>query len=85
MLLLIAPLICSAPQMRRSPAGPILFSRIDDSHCDMIHSSIIAVHCFDNALCGEKTNDLERILCRVLVKRKRNSRKAWIGALAAAI
>ena len=26
----------------------ILFPRFDDSHCDRIHSSLTAVHCFDN-------------------------------------
>ena len=25
--------------------GPIFFPRIDDSHCDRIHSAFIAVHC----------------------------------------
>ena len=32
----------------RSPARPILFPRIDDSHCDRIHSSLTTVSCFDN-------------------------------------
>ena len=27
---------------------PIFFSRTDDSHCDRIHSSLTAVHCFDD-------------------------------------
>ena len=32
----------------RSPARPIFFPRIDDNHCDRIHSSLTAVRCFDN-------------------------------------
>ena len=32
----------------RSPARPILFPRIDDSRCNRIHSSLTALHCFDN-------------------------------------
>ena len=30
------------------PARPIFFPRIDDSHYDRIHASIIAVHRFDD-------------------------------------
>ena len=32
----------------RSPAQPIFFQRIDDSHCDRIHSSLTAVRCLDS-------------------------------------
>ena len=34
----------------KSPAWPILifFPRIDDGHCNRIHSSLSAVHCFKN-------------------------------------
>ena len=28
--------------------------RIDDSHCDRIHSSLTAVHCFDNGFVGKQ-------------------------------
>ena len=38
----------------RSPARPILFPRIDDSHCDRIHSSLTAVRCFDNGYVGKQ-------------------------------
>ena len=37
----------------RSPAQPILFPRIDDNHCDRIHSSFTTVHCFDNGHVGK--------------------------------
>ena len=29
-------------------ARPIFFPRIDDSHCDRIHPSLTATHCFEN-------------------------------------
>ena len=38
----------------RSPAWPLFFSRIDDSHCDRIHSSLTAVRCFDNGYVGKQ-------------------------------
>ena len=41
--------------MVRFPARPIFFQRIDDIHCDRIHSSLTAVHCFDNGYVGKQT------------------------------
>ena len=38
----------------RSPARLIFFPKIDDSHCDRIHSSLTAVHCFDNGCVGKQ-------------------------------
>ena len=38
----------------RSPARPIFFPRINDSHCDMIHSSISLCHCFDEGYVEKK-------------------------------
>ena len=38
----------------RPPARAILFPRIDDSHCDRIHSSLTAVRCFDNGFVGKQ-------------------------------
>ena len=38
----------------RSLARPIFFPRIDDSHCDRIHSSSTAVRCFDNGHVGKQ-------------------------------
>ena len=38
-----------------SPAQPIFFPRIDDSHCDRIHSSLTAVLCFDNSYVGKQS------------------------------
>ena len=40
--------------MVRSPPRPIFFPRIDDSHCDRIHSSLVAVRCFDNSYVGKQ-------------------------------
>ena len=37
-----------------SPARPIFFSGIDDSHCDRIHSSLTTVHCFDDGYVGKQ-------------------------------
>ena len=38
----------------RSPARPIFFQRIDDSHCIRIHSSLTTVCCFDNCYMGKQ-------------------------------
>ena len=38
----------------RSPAKLMFFPRIDDSHCDRIHSSLTADHCFDNGYVGKQ-------------------------------
>ena len=35
-------------------AQPIFFPRIDDSHCNRIHSSLNAADCFDNDYVGKK-------------------------------
>ena len=43
----------------RSPAWPIFFLRIDDSHCDRIHFSLTTVHCFDNDYVGKQPLALE--------------------------
>ena len=43
--------VSSVPDLRTgglSQARPIFFLRIDDSHCDRIHSSLTSVNCFDN-------------------------------------
>ena len=37
-----------------SPALPIFFSRIDDSHCNRIHSSLTTVSCFDIGYVGKQ-------------------------------
>ena len=38
----------------RSPTRPVFFPRIDDSHCDRIHSPLTAVYCFDNGYVGKQ-------------------------------
>ena len=68
--------------MVQTPARPIFFPRIDDSHCDRIYSSLNTVRCFDNGYVG-KHQWLGKNIVRSTVQK--NSRKAWIGALAAAI
>ena len=44
-------------------------------------------HCplFQQLLCKKAASDLERIECGLLVKKKKNSREAWTGTLAAEI
>ena len=34
--------------------GRYFFPRIDDSHCNTIHSSLTAVRCFDNGYVGKQ-------------------------------
>ena len=36
------------------PGSAKFFPRIDDSHCDRIHSSLTAVRCFDNGYVGQQ-------------------------------
>ena len=61
--------------------GQYFFPKIDDSNCDRIHSSLTAIRCFDNGYAGKH----QMAWKGVLVKKKKNSWKAWTGALAAAI
>ena len=45
------------------------FRRIDNAHCDRIHSSLTAVHSFDDGYVGKQpVHSLKRIFCRELVK-----------------
>ena len=59
----------------QSLARPIFFPRVDDSHCDNIHSSLITVHCFDDGYV-EKKPVAWKESCTCI----ENSMKAWIGA-----
>ena len=47
----------------RSPARPIFFPRIDDSHCDRIHSSLTAIRWFDNGYVGKQPVALGKMTC----------------------
>ena len=38
-----------------SPILAIFFPRIDDSHCDRIHFSLAAAHCFDDVYVGKRS------------------------------
>ena len=38
----------------RSTACPIFYTRIDDSHCKTIHSSLTTVHCFNDSYVGKQ-------------------------------
>ena len=35
------------------PTQQMFFSRVDDSHCNRIHSSLSAIHFFDNGYVGK--------------------------------
>ena len=43
----------------KPPTWPIFFPGNDDSHCDKIHSSLTAVHCFDYGSVGKQPLSLE--------------------------
>ena len=62
-----------------SPAWPIFFPRIDDSHCDRIHSYLTAVHCFENGYKGKRPVAWKEYCVEYLLK---ELGKAWIGVLA---
>ena len=46
--------VTNSDKKARSPARPIFFPMIDDSHCDRIHSSLTGVHCFDSGYVGKQ-------------------------------
>ena len=48
------PVLENRMPLIRSPVWPIFLLRTDDSHCDRIHSSLPAVHCFDNGYVGKQ-------------------------------
>ena len=57
----------------RSPALPIFFPRIDDSHCDRIHSSLTAVRCFDNGYVGKQSVVWEEYCAKYWLKELQES------------
>ena len=75
--------VCSVQDLRTGGCrfAPRLkfFRTICDSHCDRIHSSLTAVHCFDDWLGGKAASSLERILCGVLVKYLQDSINGCTG------
>ena len=63
-------------------ARPIFFPRIDYSHCDRIHSSLIAVRYFDDGFVGKQPISW-KVCCEEYWLKE--LQKAWIGAMVAAI
>ena len=57
----------------RSRARPIFFPRIDDSNCDRSHSSLTAVHCFDDKYVGKQPMAWKKYCAQVLVKKLQES------------
>ena len=51
-----------------------IIQRTEDSHRDKIHSSLTAVHCFNNSYVGKQPVAWKEYCAE--------SRKAWIGVLA---
>ena len=49
-------------------ALPIFFLRIDDSHCIRIHSSLTAVHCFQDGYVRKQPVAWKEYCAEVLVK-----------------
>ena len=50
------------------PARQIFFPRIDESHCDWIHSSLTAIHCFDDDYVGEQPMAWEKYCAEYSLK-----------------
>ena len=63
------------------PARPLFFLRIDDSHCDRIHSSLTTIHCFDNGYVGKQPVAWTEYCAECWLKK--DHRKAWIHVLGA--
>ena len=63
-----------------SPARPKFFPRIDNSHCETIHSCLTPVCCFDNGYVGKQQVALKEYSAEHWLKELQ-----WVGALAAVI
>ena len=50
----------------------VFFPRIDDSHCDNIHSRLNAVHCFDNGSVGKQPVACKEYCLECWLKKKAN-------------
>ena len=61
------------------PASANIFPRIGDSHCNRIHSSVTAVHCFDDVYVGKHPVAWKRVMCEVLVRRTQESMDRYTG------
>ena len=63
----------------RSPARPIFFPRMDDSHCDMIHSSLTAILCFGNGYVGKQPVALREYSAKCWLKELQESMDRCTG------
>ena len=59
--------------MVRSPVRLIFFPRIDDIHCDRIHSSLTVVRCFDNGYVGKQPVVLKEYCAEYWLKELKES------------
>ena len=60
-------------------ARPTYFPKIDDSHCDRIHSSLTAVHCFDDGYVGKQPVACEEYFAKHWLKELKESMDRCIG------
>ena len=63
----------------RSPARLIFFSRIDGGHCNMISSSLTAVHCFNNSYVGKQPEDWKEYCAQCWLKELQKSMDRCTG------
>ena len=63
----------------RSAARPLFFPRIDYSHCDRIHSSLTAVHCFTNGYVGKQPVDWKEYCAEYWLKELQESMDRCTG------
>ena len=68
--------------LARFPSRPIFFPRIDDMRQDSPRSLLSIV---STIVMGESSQWLKKNMVRSDIVRRKTSRKAWIGSLAAAI
>ena len=50
------------------PALPHIFPRIDDNNCNRLHSSVTAIHCFDDGFVGKQSLALEEYFAEYWLK-----------------
>ena len=67
---------CLTNGLVQSQAWAIFFHRIDDSHCNRIHSSLSTVHFSGSDHVGKQP-----VAWKEYCSGKKNSRKAWLGPL----
>ena len=65
--------------LKKLSAWPIFFPRIDDSHCNRIHSSLTTVHCFNNGYVGKQPVALKEYCAEYWLKELQESMDRCTG------